>query len=276
MATCPNCGANASGKFCSECGAAIKGAKCVQCQAELAPGAKFCHRCGTPTGAAAATRAAKTPPAPAAANAAPTRAASSIASMAPWAVAGIAFVALILLVATRRPAEDVGTATPQAPFAGGAGPMAGMPAGCASGPPADISTMTPDEAAQRLFNRVMTFEEAGRKDCIAAFAPMAVSAYQNLPSSTADTHYDLGRIYEVSGNLDSAKVQADLILATQPNNLLGLTLAMRVARDMGDTKAAAVYARKLKAAAPAERKKNLPGYEAHAQDITAALKEASQ
>jgi hypothetical protein len=92
----------------------------------------------------------------------------------------------------------------------------------------------------------------------------------------ADTRYDMGRVAEVSGALPLAKAQADTILAKSPTNLLGLALAMRVARDQGNSKAAANYAKRLIAAAPAERKKDLPGYQQHAPDIDNALKEAAQ
>ena len=78
------------------------------------------------------------------------------------------------------------------------------------------------------------------------------------------------------GALPLAKAQADLILAGAPTDLLGLTLAMRVAHDQGDTKAAARYGKRLIAAAPAERKKDVPAYQAHAADIDHALKEAAQ
>jgi Tfp pilus assembly protein PilF len=103
-----------------------------------------------------------------------------------------------------------------------------------------------------------------------------MNAYAELPAQDADTHYDLGRIYEITKAYSFAKAQADTILASEPNNLLGLTLAMRVARDMGNPQQAATYAKRLRAAAPAERKKNLPGYEAHAPDLDAALKEAAK
>src|SRR5262249_19846620 len=97
--TCPNCGASARGKFCSECGAALTGVKCAQCGAELTPGAKFCHKCGTPVGVAAGSKR------PSEATTAPVRAApaaTGFAAIAPWAFAGMAIVALIALVAINR------------------------------------------------------------------------------------------------------------------------------------------------------------------------------
>ena len=96
-----------------------------------------------------------------------------------------------------------------------------------------------------------------------------------IPEQDADTRYDLGRIAELAGAYPLAKAQADTILAASPTNLLGLTLAMRLARDMGDTKGAAAYGKRLRAAAPAERKKDFEGYKLHAPDLDQALKEST-
>jgi hypothetical protein len=259
--TCPNCGATARGKFCSECGAALKGAPCAQCGADLTPGAKFCHKCGTPVGAAAAKR-------PSEATTAPVRAApaaTGFAAVAPWAVAGIAIVALAAMVAINR----FSNSSPAA------GPMGGAPGlGGAAG--VDISSMSAEERAQRLFNRVMRLQSENKMDSVQFFAPMAIDAYFALPALDNDARYDVGRIAESAGAYPMAKAQADTILAAAPNNLLGLALAMRVARDMGATKAASSYGKRLIAAAPAERKKDLPGYQQHAPDIDNALKEAAQ
>src|SRR5688572_33334988 len=82
--TCPSCNAEATGKFCSNCGAPLAGAACAACRAPLTPGAKFCHRCGTPAGLSAATRQ------------------SGVGNALPWSVAAIALLALIALAAGQR------------------------------------------------------------------------------------------------------------------------------------------------------------------------------
>src|SRR3954465_9525607 len=83
--TCPSCGAKATGKFCSECGATLGQARCLACDVELIEGAKFCHRCGLPAGAA--------PP--------PGERKGSGMSL-PWIVAAIALLAFIALIAGQR------------------------------------------------------------------------------------------------------------------------------------------------------------------------------
>ena len=265
--TCPNCGAAARGKFCSECGAALAGGKCATCQADLTPGAKFCHKCGTPVGTAApgAKRPSESPTV--SVRAAPP--ATSAAAVAPWAVAGVAIVALFALVAVNRfssapaaPANAMGNA----PFAGGAGGAGAV----------DISSMSPEERAQRLFNRVMRLQSENKMDSVQFFAPMALDAYFALPSLDDDSRYDIGRIAEAVGAFPLAKAQADTILQASPSDLLGLALAMRVARETKDTRAAGELAKRLLAAAPKERKKDNAGYKAHAADLDLALKEAAR
>ena len=273
-APCPNCSAPASGKFCSNCGAALKGVKCAECQADLAPGAKFCHRCGATVGAGPA-RAAARPKTATRSDAPASPAANSFAAAAPWMVAGIALVALIALVATYRfKGGDEASGGDQSQPA--AGPFAGGGGGGGQASSVDISSMSPRERAERLYNRIMRLDSEGKKDSVGFFAPMAISAYQMIPDQDADTRYDMGRIAQLAGAYPVAKAEADTILATQPNNLLGLTLAMRLARAQGNAKDAAMYGKRLIAAAPAERKKDFEGYKLHAADLDQALKEAAK
>src|SRR5258708_37494915 len=107
-ATCPRCGAAASGRFCAACGAALEGASCPACAAPLTAGARYCHRCGPPAGT----------------RSAPDR---GLAVALPWAVAGIALVALIALVVGQRFGSRVSPAGEAAQTADAAPPIAGMP-----------------------------------------------------------------------------------------------------------------------------------------------------
>lgn len=245
---CPNCGADASGRFCSSCGASMSAGPCTSCGAALSPGARFCHRCGTAVGVSA----------PAVAEP------RSFSSSLPWAVAGIALLALIALVAGQRFSRSA-PETPSGPD-GGAAPFA---SGGSQAP--DISNLTPAEAAIRLYNRVMSQHERGRADSVQIFAPMAIMAYQALGQLDLDQHYDVGRIAAVSGDETLARAEADTILAKDPNHLLGLILAGNAATMRKDAAAERSFYDKLVAAAPAERKKQLPEYTAHENDITIAL-----
>ncbi|HET7456537.1 MAG TPA: zinc ribbon domain-containing protein [Gemmatimonadaceae bacterium] len=297
-ASCPNCSAPASGHFCANCGVSLDGsARCAGCGTSLTPGAKFCHRCGTPAGATAAPAALASPVGGSSSRSsgAPARGAGSGEKL-PWAVAAISLLTVVALVAgqnfrAQRPGSTLdapSNALPQAglddrnvgeeqppPVTAGDAPFAGAAAagGPAAGRAPDISSMTPAERASRLFDRVMRYDEQGKRDSLATFAPMAIVAYEMIGQLDADQRYDLGRIGEVSGNYLVAKAQADTILRQRPTHLLGLALAARMSPD---PKVARDYERRLLAAAPAELQKPLPEYERHRNDVEAAIEAAKK
>lgn len=244
---CPSCGAAAEGRFCASCGAPLEGATCRSCASSLTPGARFCHHCGAPVGAAL------TP-------ATPDRATTAI----PWIVASIALVALVALVAAQRFRASPSDAIAQTP-------LGEMPATPPMARAPDISQLTPRERADRLFDRIMALHERGRTDSVQFFAQMAIPAYQMLQPLDLDARYDMGRIAEVAGVADFARAQADTILRAEPNHLLGLVLAIRAARLAGNESAATGFERRLIAAEPTERRRNLAEYTRHRADIDAAL-----
>ena len=280
--TCPNCSAPASGHFCAECGTPLDGALCAACGSALTPGAKFCHRCGTAVGAGSGAARLASP----ANSGVPGRAQGD---WLPWGVAAIALLAVVALVAGQNfraprggsldapsnaimtPGLDDRGAAAEAPAAGEGQQGAVAPFAGAGGRAPDISSLSPEERASRLFDRVMRYDEQGKRDSLQVFAPMAMVAYEMLGTLTADQRYDLGRIGEVSGNYNVAKAQADTILRDNPTHLLGLALASRMSPD---PKVARQYRDRLLAAAPAELKKNLPEYQAHRGDIDRAIAEA--
>ena len=242
--TCPACGASARGRFCSSCGNPLANAHCASCGGPLAAGARFCHHCGS----------------------AVTNGPSSPSSLIPWAVGVVALVALTALVLAQR----MGSGT--------VGEAVASPLRTATpvirGP--DLSAMTPRERADRLFNRVMSYQERGVTDSVQFFADMGVRAFQMLPSLDNDARYDIGRLAEAAGNAPLAKAQSDTILQTSPTHLLGLILGARAARLTNDRTAARTFDRRLVAAEAVERRKALPEYERHAADIDEALRIARQ
>lgn len=266
-AVCAACGTVTSGRFCSNCGTSLEPSSCPGCNAPLSPGARFCHECGRAVQPGGATEA----------SAAPSAAASS---SLPWIVAAIALVTLLAFLAgnafsrTRGSALDGSqNALPQAGLDDrGITPEAAAE-GAVRGP--DISQLSPQERADRLFNRVMSLAGEGKTDSVLFFAPMAISAYQMLSPMNADQRYDLGRIAEVAGALPLAKAQADTILVESPTHLLGLALAARIATLEKRAADRARYESRFRAAYSSEVSKNLPEYDRHSQDIRTAL-EASR
>lgn len=134
--------------------------------------------------------------------------------------------------------------------------------------------MSPQERADRLFERVMNYVSNGQSDSVTFFAPMAILSFEALAPLDAHQRYDLGLIGLVSGDGLLARAQADSILANQPNHLLGLILGMRAAGLLGQSDARADFVARLRSALDSERAKGLPEYADHAPDIDAAMREA--
>jgi hypothetical protein len=131
--------------------------------------------------------------------------------------------------------------------------------------------MTPEQRAERLYDRVMALSERGRTDSVQLFAPMAIAAYEMIGSLNADQRYDLGRIGAVSGDAELASAQADTILRAQPTHLLGLLLGADAASMKRDDSRARDLSRRFVSSVPSERAKGLQEYTLHANDIDAAL-----
>src|SRR6266550_425621 len=154
--SCSVCGTVGTGRFCANCGSTLERTTCAACNASLSPGARFCHRCGK---AIAAAPAVVTPPVMTGLVPTPRTLASSL----PWAVAAIALLALLAMAAGKFFNASRGSsldapqnALPQAGLddrgqAGSDNSAAGTEE--IRGP--DISSLSPQERADRLFNRVM-------------------------------------------------------------------------------------------------------------------------
>ena len=138
----------------------------------------------------------------------------------------------------------------------------------------DISNLSPQERADRLYNRVMLLASQGKVDSVQFFAPMAITAYQMLSPLNIDQRYDMGRVGEVAGALPLAQAQADSILGEEPNHLLGLILQLRLAALARDTSRLRSYERKLLAAERVELAKQRDEYTRHRDDIVSALGQA--
>jgi hypothetical protein len=280
MAICPRCGAEATGNFCSTCGASLKQRACPSCGETPEVGARFCNHCGAALGAAvggvaggvaggdsmvgaatggpggAGTRIGGGASRVARAKAGAAEAQPGQGSQTGWWVAGVFFVALMVIVALpiirSEPGPDVGT-EPTAPTAGAPG----------TGTPPDISQMTPREAADRLFNRVLMADESGDRAQVAQFAPMALQAYEMSQPLDLDGRFHVAMIQKAVGDTAAAVATAQGILAESPDYLLALSAVAEAAKARGDTVTAREnYAHFLRVY-DAERAKQLEEYEIH-------------
>jgi hypothetical protein len=100
----------------------------------------------------------------------------------------------------------------------------------ATGPAPDISTMTPQERFDRLFNRIMQAAERGDSVEVERFTPMALGAYQQLDSRDADARYHAAVLHLQVGDFAPALALADSILTESPGHLFGYLVRGTVAR----------------------------------------------
>jgi hypothetical protein len=134
--------------------------------------------------------------------------------------------------------------------------------------PADSASMSREERASRLYDRVMSYGEKGRLDSARFFAPMALQAYATLGAPDAHARYDVGMISAVVGDSLRARSEAAKILDERPTHLLGLLLAMRTAASPS---LRAAYQRRFAESSKAELAAALPEYAEHRHDIEGAL-----
>jgi len=190
---CAACGAPLTGRFCAKCGEPADRGSCTACQTPLSPGARFCHRCGAATG----------PGAPAV-----TRERTA------WIVAGVAVIASLLLVVWK-----LGSAPPTVPDMANAGNVdAGRETGTAARAP-DISSMTPRERFDRLYDRIMAAVEKGDSQTVTQFTPMALGAYDMLDTVNADARYHAAMLHLTLGDFPAALALADTIQRGAPGHL---------------------------------------------------------
>lgn len=136
--------------------------------------------------------------------------------------------------------------------------------------------MSADERALRLFNRVVSLAEQGKRDSVQFFTPMALMSFQNLPTPTVIQRFELGRIAELADVKEIATAQADTILQASSTHLLGLSLASTAAGMRKSFTEQAAFDRRLLSAEKAERARNLPEYDVTRIDIDSALARAQR
>jgi len=217
---------------------------CHACGAPLSASAKFCHKCGAAvTGARPA----------------------GWQTGLPWALAGAAVGALITVLVGGRVGTRQPSAEPQQPVTGGSGLR-----------PPDISQMSPEERANRLFNRVMILAEAGKGDSVRFFLPMALGAYSQLPELGPDARYHIGLLQLAGGDVPAALAQADTMQRLVPTHLFIYVLRAHAYQQSGNTQLERrAYADFLRNEA-AERAKNREEYTDHREALDNFKQEAAR
>src|SRR5438132_10752 len=222
---------------------------CHACGTPLAAAARFCHKCGAQTsgGQAAGWR-----------------------GGLPWAGVGAALGALVTVLLLRFGwSREPGAVSDGAPGGGGPAPSSQLPA-------PDISQMSPEERATRLYNRVMTLHSQGKADSAEFFLPMALQAYAMLPALDIDGRYHIGVLDLTGGDYAGALAQADSIHRAVPAHLFAFMLRARAFELRHDAAGARrAYAEFLRNEA-AERARQRPEYAEHADNLDAFHTQATQ
>ncbi|MDH3733854.1 MAG: hypothetical protein OEU54_09990 [Gemmatimonadota bacterium] len=187
----------------------------------------------------------------------------------PWilAAAALALFSFVIAILVQRgsvPRTGDMTATGGIPTpreaSGGSTADAGMPS------LEELSSMTPRQAADRLFERAMREHEGGDYERASFFLDMGLQAYAAVPSDDldADARFHMGLMQLLMGDSTAARLSAADIGDAEPDNLLGLILSARVADFAGDETAASDYRRRLREEVEEEGGiPDRPDYESH-------------
>lgn len=213
---------------CPSCGQSASGKYCVHCGASLT---------GTTTSWSAQT-------------------------IAPWVALGIASIALIVaLMALFNRGSDAVSPAPLRFSQSLSTPLT------ESGQPPDLSRMSPREAADRLFNRVMTASESGNTEEALRFAPMAIQAYDRVGTLDNDARYHVALLHLTVNNSKNARVQIDLLRKSVPKHLLAYMLEHQIAEHSGTQDSAARAIKDFLAAYDTEIAAGRAEYQDHLNSI---------
>ena len=235
---CAACGAPLADRFCAHCGGSAEPGECGRCHARLSPGARFCHRCGAASLAAAGTGGRE---------------------RTAWIVAGFAVFVVLGLIVWRAG----GAFRPTVPEMGNAGNAGG------AGPPAvatrapDISSMSPRERFDRLFDRIMRAGESGDSATVARFGPMALGAYSQLDQVDTDARFHAAMLRLTLADFPAAEALADTILAEAPGHLFGYLVRGEAAERQNRAFVLARSYRGFLTHYDAEMKRGRPEYAEH-------------
>jgi len=219
---CTQCGAEGSGRFCGPCGASLTDLPCPACATELPAGTRFCTDCGSPL---------RTREALVAAGAA---SGTSPSVALPWGVAGV----LLTLLLVWGGVSILGDGR-------GAGGQAPPPGTLGAAPNIDLNSMTPGEAATRLFNRVASALQQRDSIEVLNFLPMALDAHEIARPLEDGQLFRYSFLQRVAMEYEQALATAREGLERSPDHLLLLSAAAEAARELGDEEAARAYYRHL-------------------------------
>ena len=135
--------------------------------------------------------------------------------------------------------------------------------------------MSPREAADRLYNRVMAASEKGDFVEALKFAPMALQAYDGLGTLDNDARYHVALLRLTTEDINGARVQIEMLRQSAPNHLLAFMLEHQIAERSGKKDSAARAYKAFLAAYDAEMAAGRAEYRDHQGSIE-RFREAAQ
>jgi hypothetical protein len=131
----------------------------------------------------------------------------------------------------------------------------------------DISQMSPRDAADRLFDRVMRTVSAGDTAGALGFQPMAVQAYELVGDLDLDGMFHVALLQQLTDPA-AALTTAKRMLEVEPDHVLGLGMAGEASAAMGEQATAREYFQHLLRVYDAQFARNLMEYDAHRNLMT--------
>lgn len=220
---------------------------CTACGVRVQADAKFCQQCGARLGTGSRFGLA---------DVLPIAFLAALVALVFAAVVGLAYLLHPDLFHGPRSVSDAPAATAE--------------------PSVDLSRMSPRQAADRLFNRVMAAQEKDNLEEARRFAPMALEAYGDVAVLDADAQYHLGLLYGVVDDEENMRRQIETLKDIAPNHLLAFALEHELAQKLGDAEAAARAVAALRAAYESEMATGRPEYGAHSFTIERLRQVGSQ
>ena len=252
--SCPRCQAEGmalDANFCQRCGGTMRGVPCPKCHAATVPGDQFCNKCG---------------------GTVPNNgldeklAGAGAGNMAPWALSGLLALTLaaVLIAPWDRGGRNITMSAPPGATSAGLG----------QAPNVDLGSMTPREAATRLFDRVMRAVGGGDMNTATQFLPMAIAAYDRIEELNLDDRFHLSLLHAAAGDGSQALAIAEVGLQEHPTHLLVLAAAAEATILLGEQDRAIAYYETFLESYDAEMATELFEYgnEAHQGDLMESLK----
>lgn len=137
--------------------------------------------------------------------------------------------------------------------------------------------MTPREAADRLFNRVMGALAQRDTMEVINFLPMAIDAYEIARPLDLDGLFHLSLLQRAGMRYEEALATAQEALDEDPDHLLNLSAAAEAARELGlDDLAAQYFSHVLEVWEDERARTDRPEYDEHAPLLPSILTDATE